>query len=406
MRVHFVLLLGIIVGGNSPSMAQMSPVRFEKLQVTTEYLAEGCGYGDFDRDGSRDLVCGPFWFKGPDFKQRHKIYDGKAFPNDRGYSDNFFSYVADFDRDGWDDVLKVGLPGTPAYWFRNPRRKEGTWAKRLVFPIVDNEAPTFADIDRDGRRELLCTFEGRLGYLKPKPGKPDEEWTWTSISDKGKWHKYSHGLGAGDVNGDGRVDFLMPEGWWAAPADDADEWKANKQAFANGGAQIYVFDVDGDGDNDVVSSQNAHAYGLKWFEQSTEDGVVQFKSHEIMPQQAIKAESKAAGVSFSQLHAIDCDDIDGDGRTDIVAGKCYWAHNGSDPGARDPAVIYWFRNTKTEDGVKFVPHLIDDQSGVGRGINIVDMNGDGRKDVIVANKKGTFVFLQLPRTKQDSGENR
>ena len=374
--------------------------QFQKLQVTDKYYAEGCGFGDFNRDGTRDLVCGPFWFEGPKFTQRHQIYAGRSFPNDRGYADNFFSYVGDFDGDGWDDVLKIGLPGTPAFWFQNPRRqKVDGWKKRLVFPIVDNEAPTFADIDADGQKELLCTFEGRLGYLKPEPGKVDSEWKWASISEKGKWQKYSHGLGAGDVNGDGRTDFLMPEGWWQAPDDAAGEWVKHDQKFANGGAEIYVFDVDGDGDSDVVSSQNAHAYGLTWFEQSQSEQKRQFTPHEIMPQRATNDSDEENAVSFSQLHAIDCDDIDGDGRIDIVAGKCFWAHNGSDPGAKDPSVIYWFRNTKTDDGVKFVPHLIDDASGVGRGINIVDMNGDGRKDIIAANKKGTFVFLQLPPKK-------
>lgn len=364
---------------------------FRKVQVTKEYFAEGAGFGDIDGDGNQDVVCGPYWFAGPTWRQRHTIYEGRGFPNDRGYSDNFFSYVHDFSGDGRPDVLKIGLPGTPAFWFENPGEKASTWKKRLAFPIVDNEAPTFADLTGDKVPELLCTFEGRLGFIAPNPQDVDAEWKWTSISEKGKWQKYSHGLGAGDINGDGRTDYLMPEGWWEHPADPDGEWKHHPARFANGGAEIYAFDVDGDGDNDVVSSQNAHAYGLSWFEHIRGDDGIRFKQHVIMPQKPAPGDK---AVNFSQLHAVDCDDVDGDGRIDIVSGKCYWAHNGGDPGARDPAVVYWFRNTVENGKVRFVPHLIDGDSGVGRGINIVDMNGDGRKDVIAANKKGTYVFLQ------------
>ena len=390
-------LLVVLVGNAHAFAGEPKLPTFKKLRVTEEYYAEGCGFGDFDRDGNRDLVVGPYWFAGPEFTKRHTVYEGKAFPNDRGYSDNFFSYVYDFDGDGWADVLKVGLPGTPAFWFQNPRKADGPWKKRLVFPIVDNEAPTFADLTGDKKPELLCTFEGKLGFLQPQIGKIDAEWKWNPISEKGKWHKYSHGLGTGDVNGDGRKDFLMPQGWWEAPKTDSesDGWKHHKQKFANGGAEIYVVDVDGDGDNDVISSQEAHKYGLSWFEHTNKDDAIEFKTHVIMPERPAKKNADPAEVSFSQLHAIDCDDIDGDGRVDIVAGKCYWAHNGGDPGAKDPAVVYWFRNTVVDGKVKFVPHEIDNDSGVGRGINIVDMNNDGRKDVIAANKKGTFVFLQV-----------
>ena len=39
------------------------------------------------------------------------------------------------------------------------------------------------------------------------------------------------------------------------------------------------------------------------------------------------------------------------------------------------------------------PHLIDDDSGVGRQIGVEDVNGDGYPEIIIGNKKGTFVFL-------------
>jgi hypothetical protein len=57
-------------------------------------------------------------------------------------------------------------------------------------------------------------------------------------------------------------------------------------------------------------------------------------------------------------------------------------------------VIYWFELRRDkEGGVQFLPHLIDDNSGVGTQVAAEDLNGDGIPDVIVGNKKGTFVHL-------------
>jgi hypothetical protein len=49
-------------------------------------------------------------------------------------------------------------------------------------------------------------------------------------------------------------------------------------------------------------------------------------------------------VKFSELHAIDLVDMDGDGLKDIVTGKRFWSHGRiGDPDRNDEAVLYWFR---------------------------------------------------------------
>ena len=106
-------------------------------------------------------------------------------------------------------------------------------------------------------------------------------------------------------------------------------------------------------------------------------------------------EGNKYGVVFSQLHALACVDIDNDGIKDIVTGKCYYAHNGRDIGSEDPAVLYWFKATRNDDGsIEFIPYLIDADSGVGRQISTGDLNKDGKMDIVVGNKKGVFAFIQ------------
>ncbi|HLU49924.1 MAG TPA: VCBS repeat-containing protein, partial [Planctomycetota bacterium] len=236
-------------------------------------------------------------------------------------------------------------------------------------------------------------FEGRLGYASPGDD-PRKTWEWHPISEKGGWHRYSHGLGAGDVDGDGRNDFLMPEGWWKQPEKlgGVTTWTHHPFRFGEGGATIWTDDVNGDGARDVITSLRGHGYGLSWFEQvRRDDGVATFQEHRIMASDPKEAKGEPC---FSQLHAVELADIDGDGLQDIVTGKCYWAHNGADPGARDPAVLYWFKLERKDGKARYVPHEIDNDSGTGRQVTVIDLDGDGKLDVICGNKKGVFVFHQ------------
>jgi hypothetical protein len=203
----------------------------------------------------------------------------------------------------------------------------------------------------------------------------------------------------GDVTGDGRSDLLEKAGWWEQPKSLAGDpvWTFHRADFATaGGAQMFAHDVDGDGDSDVVTSLDAHGYGLAWFEQVPVAGGTRFVRHLVMGE---RPEENRYGVKFSQLHALALVDVDGDGVKDIVTGKRYWAHGpAKDPEPNAPAVVYWFRTVRRGSGVDFVPHLIDDDSGVGVQVVASDVTGDGLPDVVVSNKKGTAVLVHERRT--------
>jgi hypothetical protein len=263
---------------------------------------------------------------------------------------------------------------------------------------VDNESPRFGDLTGDGQGELICMHQGEMGYATPDADDPTNPWVFHAVTSGGKWSKYTHGLGYGDVNGDGRADLFMKDGWWEQPASIDDvSWKPHPYRFAQrGGSQMFAYDVDGDGDNDIVTGLNAHGWGLSWFENMKgEDGQITFRERRIM---GAKAEESVHRVAFSQLHALSLVDVDGDGLKDIVTGKCYRAHDFRDPGSREPAVLYWFQLTRKNGKVDFVPHLIDDDSGVGRQLVTSDINGDGAVDIVIGNKKGTFAILQSSQT--------
>jgi len=391
--------------------APPSPMKWERYQLSDQFFSEGAAVGDFNKDGKMDVVAGPYWYEGPDFKsaRKHQYYsygekDGKQVepkPFDPiKYSDNFFAFVHDVNGDGWDDIMIYGFPGKDASWFQNPGKADhqGPWTRHVVLDMVDNESPTFTDITGDGKPDIVCNTGGTdkdggtLGYATADWSNPSAKWTWHPISGPNKgYQRFTHGLGVGDVNGDGKLDILEKGGWWEQPASlkGDPKWAFHKAGFGTGGAQMYAYDVNGDGKNDVITSIAAHGFGLAWFEQKSAN---EFVPHIIMNE---KAEENAQGLRIAQLHAIDLVDMDGDGIKDIVTGKRWWAHGPK--GDKDPeaaAMLVWFRLTRENGKPTFTAYEIDNNSGIGTQVMATDINGDKRPDVVVGNKKGVFVHIQ------------
>ena len=395
---------------------------FTKHRLTDQFWSEGAHVGDFNHDGKMDVVSGPFWYAGPDFKERQEIYpatktfklkkdDGSeveipgyegSLGKNNDYSNNFLTYTHDLNGDGWTDVLVYGFPGKEATWYENPKGKKGHWTPHVAVDVLDNESPMWADVNGDSKPDIVGgTTEkvdgkdrGFIAYATADWSAPEKPWTWHKISPPGDWQRFTHGIGVGDVNGDGKADFLLAEGWWEQPASLAGDpvWKFHPAAFGFGGAQMYAYDVNGDGLNDVITSRRAHDFGLAWYEQVRDGSEIKFKQHLVMGSNP--SENKY-GLKFSQLHAIDLVDMDRDGLKDIVTGKRFWAHGPKgDAEPEAPAVVYWFKLVRNADkSVEWIPQFVDDDSGVGTEVIATDVNGDSWPDIVVGNKKGTFVHL-------------
>ena len=371
---------------------------FKKVTLSDTFFCEGAYYGDFNNDDQLDVVAGPYWYEGPDFQRKHEIYPAQAV-DPHNYSNNFLTFTADFNGDGWLDVLYVPHPGTDAYWYENPGRSGGPWRKHLALHDCGNESPAWVDINGDGRPELVYNITGQLGYATWDPAKADEPWVFHPITPQDvRYQRYTHGLGVGDINGDGRPDIVESSGWWEQPAkiEAGKPWIKHPFKFAEAGAQMLVYDVDGDGLADVITSWHCHLYGLVWYQQQrSADGEITWRQHVILPP---KPDLKSDALRISQMHGLDLADINGDGLKDIVTGKRYWAHGPhGDVEADAPPVLYWFELHRDKTaGVQFIPHKIDDNSGVGTQVIAKDLNGDGVPDIIVGNKKGVFLFMSQP----------
>jgi len=404
MNYRHFLIPGLLLLAHGPAFSQDRVLdTFQRQPLSDVYYSEGISAGDLNNDGIKDMVYGPHWYAGPDYGVRQEIYPAVPQPRER-YADNFFNWVYDFNGDGWNDILVVGFPGTPGFVYQNPGKDglTGLWEKFQVADSVSNEAPQFVDITGDGRPELICTRQGHYGFYVAKSDEPLGAWGFVSVSEKIAPTPFGHGLGVGDVSGDGRMDMLATDGWMEQPAAGAVEgnWKFHKYPFAPAAADMFALDVDGDGDADVITALQAHEYGLAWYENTgTTDGEIIFTQHLIMGK---TASDNPYGVLFTEPHAVKLADINGDGLQDIVTGKTYWSHHRSSPMWDGGAVVYWFelRRTAGQGGVtevEWVPHLADGVSGVGRGLVVEDLNRDGLIDIASGGMVGASVLTHVAK---------
>ena len=161
---------------------------------------------------------------------------------------------------------------------------------------------------------------------------------------------------------------------------------------------MVVYDVNGDGLNDVVAGLNAHGFGLAWFQQKRDAaGNITFDRRMIIDDYSTK---NAGGVTISEMHGATMADVDGDRVPDFITGKRLFSHQESwvDPDPHGDAVLYLFRtvrNPKVPGGAEFVPELIHNKSGVGSHVLAVDLNKDGRVDIVTSTNRGTFIFWGL-----------
>lgn len=391
---QLLMLVGMCLMASIVFAAEPATTSTSRQQLTPTYYSEGANAGDLNKDGKPDVVCGPFWYEGPEFTKSHEIYPPKPQPLDF-YADNFFSWVHDVNRDGWNDVFVVGFPGTPAFVYENPGEKAGHWPKHEVINSVSNESPHFTQLVGDETPELVCTRNGQFGFATLPADGQFSAWTFHSISDQAAPERFGHGLGVGDINGDKKLDILTAGGWFEQPASnpEATTWAFHEAKFTNsyGGAEMYAYDVDGDGDNDVITSLAAHDYGLAWYEQDTAGAKSVFREHIIMGK---TPEQSHYGLVFTELHSVALVDMNGDGLKDIVTGKTYWSHHKQSPMWDAGAVVYWFELSRGKEGVDWIPHLIDDEAGIGRQVSVADLNGDRKPDIVVGGMKGAHVLRQ------------
>ncbi len=361
-------------------------VKFSKRQLMLS-PNEGCAVADINRDGTPDIVAGTHWYPGPDYVP-HRLRDipemGDVYLVTNG------DFIYDVDGDGWPDVVAGEWIKPEICWYKNPGKvgleKGKLWQRQVLAVGRDcNESFCLKDFDGDGKPEVFVnSWQAKTPLV-----------VWKFDKDKDGKHclrrivigkeSNGHGFAFGDINGDGREDVLCGTGWYERPAGDplAKPWKFHPEtAVHHGSCPFLVVDLTGDGRNDIICG-NAHGFGLEWWEQGQPkaDGTTTWTKHMI-------------DDSWSQAHYLTWTDIDGDGKKDLITGKRVRGHCGSDPGGKEPAVVYYY--TWDAKAKKFTRHTIagpGENVGIGMQICVADLNGDKKPDIAVGGKTGTWVLI-------------
>ena len=341
-------------------------------------VSETCAVADFNGDGRPDVFSGDAWYENPTWK-KHLVRPVREYGK---YLATLSDLALDVDGDGHVDIVSAGWHSKKLWWSRNPGKPGAMWEDRTVDEGVPIEFSFLVDLNNDGKaNEVLPQFgsnDAPTAWYEPAGG--------TLRKHVASPRSYGHGIGAGDVNRDGRNDIVTPEGWLEAPADPRQgPWQFHPDFKIGATSFVFVIDLNEDGLPDLLTAL-AHDYEIFWMEQRPDKKWVK----------------RVIDQSWSQPHALALVDLNGDGRKDLLTGKRFMAHEGKDPGEREPLGIYWYEYRRPANGsaVEWSRHIVDYGSRAGGGMHIpvVDMDGDGDLDFAVGGKSGLFLFENMLKT--------
>jgi hypothetical protein len=374
------VLLSLIPLGACPLHAQdqsyLDQFKLHVINVTS--IFSSCVVFDVDHDGDSDIVSGAFWYEAPTWK-RHFVSDVEVI---NGRPDGYSHLPMDVNSDGWIDIVHCNFRSKSLYWLQHPGAGLGGWTKHVIEEPGPMETGRLYDIDGDGVLDILPNgwyFNAWYALASPEKG-VEPHFDRYMIGEEGA----GHGNGFGDINGDGRGDYIGLKGWYEAPSNPRTEPWVWHPDFDLGRTSIPVIvaDIDLDGDNDLIYAQG-HDYGIYWEEQTKND------------QSDLTWQKHLIDSTWSQGHSPLWVDLDNNGIMEFVDGKRFWSHEGKDPGARDALVIYSYEfDQKTK---KFKRRAIQENGPAGFGLDpkAVDLDQDGDMDLVLPGRSGLYWYENL-----------
>ena len=393
-RLAPIALALAALGTAADAPARAGVPTWKQHAINEKSVFEAANAFDVDGDGKIDIVAGDTWYQAPSWKP-FKVRDVQRTGT---YTHDFATLPVDVNGDGKTDFATVSYFGQDVGWVENPGKAGETWAYHPIAKPGPSEAAVQVDLTGDGVPEILPNTVTKVVWYEFQPA-----------SHSFKEHDFGsaaagHGVGSGDVNGDGRVDLITPKGWFEGPATPTDSvwaWHPDWKDLGTTGIQILAKDVDGDGLADLVFGMG-HDFGLYWIKQEKgADGKTKW------------GERRSIDETVSSVHTQLWADMDGDGKAnELVSGKRVYAHE-KEAGDTGASVVAWYAFDKSKgdwtrhvifqgEPAKDAPADISKRdaqkdfprgtAGTGLQMTAIDIDKDGDLDLLCPGKTGLYLF--------------
>lgn len=400
MRRSLALTLAALL---LPLPARADDVKFKKHDINPKSEFESAGVLDADGDGKLDIVSGDTWYRGPDFKETAPT---RKVTRTGTYLNCFSAIPMDVNGDGKSDYVTCSYFGKDVGWVENPGSTGKPWTYHEIDLPGNSEAAVAIDLTGDGKPEILPNSVNVVVFYELEKAGAEPKWKKVDLGTAAA----GHGIGTGDINGDGKLDLITPKGWFEATDDrSAAGWKWHGDFNLGAtGIQILGKDIDGDGLTDLVYGMG-HNRNLLWVKQEKGTGGERKWSKPMVIDETI-----------SSVHTLLWADLDGDGKKDeLISGKRVYAHE-IEPGDVEPSQVAYY--TFDRDKKAWAKHPIFQgeaakdapkegakrnaqndfprgTAGTGLEMTAIDIDGDGDIDLVCPGKSGLYLFENLTKSR-------
>jgi hypothetical protein len=355
------------------SVAFPRAVAFGAAEVATNATVapEDLHAADLDADGAIDLLSAS---SGDDRVAWYVNTDGQGtFGPQQVIDAAALGAIAvaagDLNRDGDIDVIAASASDNTLAWHPNQGGSFDPMQKQVISSSESGAAAVeVTDIDRDGTLDVLVGSDTAVNwYRNDPPG------TFGAATGVFSGLSTTAAVVAADIDGDGDDDVVS-----ASSGDDTVAWYENDAAVmgrfsgsrnvittaADGASDVFAADLDRDGDIDVLTA-SANDDTVAWYEN---DGAGAFGAARILS-------DGVAGAS-----AVRAVDLDRDGDYDVVAAS-----------ATNDEVV-WFEHIDGTGGFEAAKQVADDAGGPS-ALFAADVDRDGDDDVLSAAKSADSILM-------------